>query len=301
MKRASIVAVWLALGCLALAQQQAPTAQSQPGAQNQQGAAAPTAPAAAPQGKRPPQAKTQAEFDAFNAAKAGATDAASWEKAADDFAGKFPDSELRILLYEVALGAYQQSNNGEKMAAMGRKVLSLDPDQPDALIGVAEVLVERTRETDLDKDQRYDEASKNSQRALETIETDIAVPAGTPQEKVDAYKATLRSSAYSILGTVQFNKGNYSEAESYFHKSIDAYPAQPDPVVILRLALALDKQGKYVDALQHANRAVELTQEGTTVGTFSRRERDRLVQLTGGVITPSKPAAGTQNPGPPKN
>ena len=42
------------------------------------------------------------------------------------------------------------------------------------------------------------------------------------------------------------------EAVGYFHKSIDAYPAQPDPVVVLRLALALDKQGKYPDALKEA-------------------------------------------------
>ena len=55
--------------------------------------------AAAPQGKRPPAAKTQPEFDAYKAAIA-LTDAAAEEKAADDFATKFPDSELRVVLYK---------------------------------------------------------------------------------------------------------------------------------------------------------------------------------------------------------
>ncbi len=57
---------------------------------------APTGQAAAPAGKRPPQAKTQEEFAAYKAAIA-LTDPAAQEKAANDFATKFPDSELRAL------------------------------------------------------------------------------------------------------------------------------------------------------------------------------------------------------------
>ena len=62
----------------------------------------PAGQAAAPAGKRPPQAKTQPEFDAYKAAVA-ITDPAAQEKAADDFATKFPDSELRPLLYKAVL------------------------------------------------------------------------------------------------------------------------------------------------------------------------------------------------------
>src|ERR1700730_223766 len=70
--------------------------------------------AAAPAGKRPPAAKTQPECDAYKAAIAQ-TDAAALEKAADDFATKFPDSELRAPLYTQAMGRYQQSNSADKM------------------------------------------------------------------------------------------------------------------------------------------------------------------------------------------
>ncbi len=306
MKQGAMVVVMLALATFVFAQYQAPATQNQPAAQAgaaqsgaaQQGAAQP----APPQGKRPPQAKTQPEFDAYKAAVASTNDPAAMEKAADEFAAKYPDSELRTILYQMAMRSYQGTNNGDKMLAMGRKVLALDPDQTEALLGVAEVLVERTRDSDLDKDQRWDEASKLAQHALETIDN-IAVPAGTPQEKVDAYKGFLRSSAYSILGTLQFNKEKYSDAESDFRKSIDALPSQPDPVVVLRLALALDKQGRYPDALKEANRAVELTQESTTAGSLARKERDRLIQLTGGnsAAPAAKPPAGAQNQAPPKD
>src|SRR5579872_779189 len=277
----------------ALWAQQNPPAQTTPPAGQQ--SAAPATPSA----KRPPQAKTQAEFDAYKAAIANMNDAAAMEKAADDFAAKFPDSELRVLMYRAAMHAYQNSNNADKMYDMAQKELKLDPDDPEALIGAAEVIAERTRDSDLDKDQRWGEAQKYAQHALETVDTDVSIPAGTPQDKIDAYKGFLKSSAYSILGTIALNSEKYTDAENYFHKSIDAYPSQPDPVVVLRLALALDKQNKYPEALKEANHAVELTQESSTAGTLARRERDRLVQLTGGTAPANKaPASSTPTPNP---
>lgn len=253
------------------------------------GATTPTAPAA----KRPPQAKTDPELAAYKAA-AAITDPAAFEKAADDFATKFPDSEIRVLLYQNAMRLYQNTNNAEKTEVMGRKVLSLDPDNPEALVAVAGVIAERTRDSDIDKDQRFADAIAMATKATQTVDTDISVPTGTPQEKIDAYKSLLRSNAYATIGTIQFKKENFPAAQENLQKSIDAYPSDPDPVAILRLALALDKQGKYPEALKVANRAVEITKEDTPVGTPARRERDRLVALTGGTA-PAQPQT------PPKN
>jgi tetratricopeptide (TPR) repeat protein len=297
MKRAAMTLGMLVVAALVAAQQPAPAQQKQPAGTpgtTPQGTAAP----APPQGKRPPQAKTQPEFDAYNAV-ANQKDPAALEKAADDFATKFPDSELRGLLYKSSMRGYQNANNGDKMSEMAQKLLTLDPDDPEALISVSEVMAERTRDTDLDKDQRFDQARKYAQHALETVDTDVAIPANAPQSQVDAYKGLLRSSAFSVLGTIEYSQEKYADAEGYFRKSIDAYPAQPDPVVVLRLALALDKQARYPDALKEANRAVELTQEGTAAGTTARHERDRLVQLTGGV----SPGSGSPPPAskPPAN
>jgi tetratricopeptide (TPR) repeat protein len=135
-----------------------------------------------------------------------------------------------------------------------------------------------------------------AQKGLKTIDTDISVPAGTPQDKVDMYKSQMRSQAYSIIGAVEYKKENYVAAQDNLQKSIDAYPADPAAVDVLRLALALDKQQKYPEALKWANRAVEMTQENTAIGTPARSERDRLQQLTGGAApAPAQPQT------PPKN
>jgi len=300
MKRAAVILGILTLAIPSIAVWAEGQTSGQPAQQNPPaaGQAAPaqsatpsTAPA--PAGKRPPQAKTQPEFDAWKAASAS-TDAAGLEKASDDFATKFPDSELRVLLYKNAMRLYQNANSAEKTEAMGRKVLSFDGDDPEALVIVAEVIAERTRDSDIDKDQHFGEATSMAQKALQTIDTDISVPAGTPQEKIDAYKAGLRSQAYSIIGAIDYKKENYAAAQEDLQKSIDAYPSDPAPVDILRLALALDKQGKYPEALKVANRVVEMTKDDTVVGTTARHERDRLQQLTGGAA-PAPPQS------PPKN
>jgi len=297
MKRAAVILGILSLVLLSFAVWAEAQNSGQPAQQKTPAAGQ----AAAPAGKRLPQAKTQPEFDAYKVAVAN-TDPAAMEKAADDFAAKFPDSEVRILLYENAMRLYQNANNAEKTEAMGRKVLSLDGDNPEALITVAEVIAERTRDADIDKDQRLGEATSMAQKATQTVDTDLAIQA--PQDKIDAAKAFLRSSAYSVIGTIEFKKENYAGAQENLQKSIDAFPSQPDSVVVLRLALAIDKQATaavdrdkqeklYAEALKVANRAVELTQDNTPVGIPARRERDRLQKLT--ASAPAQPQT------PPKN
>ncbi|HTZ97930.1 MAG TPA: tetratricopeptide repeat protein [Terriglobales bacterium] len=289
MKPAALTFMVLLFTVLLIAQQQ--PAQAPASSPNPQAGAQ-----AAPPTKRPPQAKTQAEFDAYQAAMKNANDPAAMEKAADDFAAKFPTSELRDILYRVTMRGYQNVDNGDKMAETAGKLLKIDPDDPEALVNQAEIAVEHTRDTDLDKDQRLDDAAKGAQHALQSVDTDI--PTGVQPQQVEMFKNMVKSTAYSILGGVAEKREKYAEAEDYYRKSIAADPAHADPILILRLALALDKQGKYPDALKEANRAVDMTQENTTPGKLARQEKDRLVQLTGGGTPPpaSKPAAGGQTP-----
>lgn len=270
----------LAVATWSFAQMKAPATQNAPGTQPSS-----TPAAAPPQGKRPPAAKTTPEYEAYKAA-AALTDPAAAENAANDFAVKFKDSELRIVLFKNVMRGYQRAGNSDKIIEMGRKALAIDGDDPEALVTVAGELAEKTRDTDLDKDQRLDEAMKMAQKAVQTVDTDVAIPQGTPQEQVDTYKSQLRSFAFSIIGTLEFKKDNFADAETDLRKSIDAYPAAPDPVVVLRLAISLDRQNKYADALKEANRAVDMTQESTGAGKLARQERDRLTQLAG---TPGQP------------
>jgi tetratricopeptide (TPR) repeat protein len=275
MKRAAIVIAVLGMCGWSFGQgNDKPAAQNPPAGQAGQ---------AAPAGKRPPAAKTQPEFEAYKAAVAQ-TDPAALEKSADDFAAKFPNSELRAMLYTTAMQRYQQANNTDKMVDMARKVLSIDPDDPAALVEIAQALAERTHDTDLDKDQRLAEAKKNAEHALVTIDTDIPT-SGYPPEQLAAFKNFLRSEAYVILGTLSFKASDWPDAELNLRKSIEALPQQPDPVAVFRLAVALDMQNKIPEAMKYADQAVDLTKDrpDSGVGKAARDEKDRLTKLSGGT------------------
>jgi tetratricopeptide (TPR) repeat protein len=281
MKRAAIVIAVLGISAGAWAQDK-PASQSAPSAQG-----APAAP-----GKRAPAAKTQPEFDAYKTA-IQLTDPAAAEKAAQDFSAKFPDSELRVVLYKSAMQKYQA--NADKMLEMAQKALAIDPDDPEALVTASQVLAEKTRDTDLDRDQKIAEAKKDAERALVTVDSDVPT-AGFPPEKIDQFKRFVRSEAYAILGTLASNAKNYAEAETDLRKSIEAFPEQVDPVAVLRLAIALDMQNKYPDALKYANQAVDLTknQPDSPAAKAALSEQDRLTKLSSGSA-PGQSAAPQKN------
>jgi tetratricopeptide (TPR) repeat protein len=280
MRNAAILVAVLGVCGVSLGQgNDKPAAQSPPAGQT----AAPAAgQAAAPQGKRPPKVNSQEEFTAYKAA-AALTDAAAQDKAADDFAKKFPDSELRTLLYGAVMQRYQQANDADNMLATARKILVIDPDDPAALVGVAQSLAERTRETDLDKDQRYAEAKKDAERALVTVDTDVPTT-GYPPEQLAAFKGFLRSEAYFVLGTLSFQAKSWADAEANLRKSIDALPQSPDAIAVFRLAVALDMQNRIPEALKFADQAVDLTKDrpDSAAGKAARPEQDRLNKLNVG-------------------
>src|SRR5260370_5594576 len=104
MKRAAIVIAMLGITAWSFGQ-----STDKPATQNAQAGQQPGQ-AAAPQGKRPPQAKTQPEIDAYKVA-AALPDPAAQEQPADDFAAKFPDNDLRSLLHKSATHGHQKTNN----------------------------------------------------------------------------------------------------------------------------------------------------------------------------------------------
>src|SRR6185437_14251434 len=163
------------------------TAQAQSSASKPASSSVPQA--GTPNSGRPPvQTKTREEYNAYQAAVANAQNPEAMEKAADDFATKFPNSDVRVLLYRAAMSSYQNAGNPDKMMNMGLKVLSIDKDDPEALIGIAEILEERTGPTDLDRQQRSEQVVEYASHALKTLDTDLAVPAGTSPDRVEAYK-----------------------------------------------------------------------------------------------------------------
>jgi len=274
---------------------QTPTGTPQQPAQTQPGTAQQPPQTQAPAGgKTMPQAKNQDEFKAYQDAAAKTSPAES-EAAADAFAAKFPDSELRALLYRKAMYDYQNTNNVEKTAAMAKKIIAIDSNNPEALVTLATVTAQTTRETDLDRDERLNEATTSANKALQTIDTDLLIPANAPPERVTAYKNSMRAMAYDALGTAALVKKDYPAAETNFRKSADLN-SQPDPVTWLRLSVALDQQKKYPQALEAANKAVQYSADSPQANNLAKMERDRLQKLVSSGGAAAAPASTSPTP-----
>jgi len=233
---------------------------------------------AAPAAKKTPAAKTKTELDAYKAA-AAITDAAKLEAAANDFAQKFPNSELRPLLFQQAMGFYEHANNSGKTLEMARDVLKYDPTNAVALLAAGQILSERTHNEDLDRDARLDEASADARSALQHS-GDLQQPANMTPEQFAVILADMRGSAHEVLGEVAFKKLDYFNAIKEYNAAVVEEKDHVDAVTYLRLAVAYDKTEDYLTALDTIQKAIKVSEPGSQVRQISEQEKERLDKLT---------------------
>jgi tetratricopeptide (TPR) repeat protein len=243
--------------------------------------------------KGAPQAKTQEEFKAYQDV-VSKTDTTQMEQAADAFAQKFPNSDLRVVLYNALMNTYRNGGATDRAIAAGRKALAIDPTDPVPNVMVALSLAQSTRDTDLDKDDRLNEAAKDAQRAIDNVDTGMAIPPNTPAEKVQAAKNSITQMAYETEGTVAMLKKDYPAAEAAFRKGLDVNKAEPDGVLYLRLAIALDNQKKYPEAMEATEMAIKYNQAGSEAQNLATQEKARLQKLTGSTPPATTPAPTAQ-------
>ena len=261
-----------------------PAAGQQPAAPNP--APAPPQTASQPEAGPPlPQAKSQAEFTAYKAAMQEPTTQAMQE-AVNKFNTDYPQSELRPLLLQQLLERYFREGNGEKTVATARALLRIDADNPAALARSAFVLSETSNAGDVTGTERLMEAQKNAQRLLDTLDRTIGIffPPDTPADQMAATRRGLTVLAYSALGKASLDLKQYPQAEEALRNALKLAPTGAQN--LFRLALALDHEGRYADALAAVNQALENAQNTPAIVENAQRERERLQQLAPGAAPP---------------
>ncbi|MFZ0313191.1 MAG: hypothetical protein WAL85_10840 [Candidatus Korobacteraceae bacterium] len=244
-------------------------------------------------GHRVLQAKSQDELKAYQDAFAK-TEPAQVEAAADDFAAKYPNSELRASLYQRAMNLFAQANDTEKVIITGRLAIAADPTNPVPLVQVAAALAESTHDTDLDREQRLAEAAKDAHAAIDNLDTGLLVPANADPAKIEAAKHSILTMAYDTLGMVDMNKNDYASAEQNLQKAVESNKDNPEAVLYLRLSVAQDKLKQYPQALDSANKAVQYSKDGTPARNLAKQQQERLQKL----ISAQAPAGNPATPAP---
>ncbi len=221
-------------------------------------------------------------------------------KFAEEFLQKYPESELKTFAYRKEMEAYQQKNDFEHMRDFGEKILDAEPNDAISLILLATAIPERTKDTDLDRDQKLSTAEGYAKRALEAIgKLEKPNPQVTDQQW-EAVRNDARSNAYAAIGLVNLYRKSYPAAEEAFKKATELQQ-QPDPILWFRLSLTLDFTKKYEDGLAAAEKSVSLGGVKSGGRDVAADERDRLkkiIEQRKAAATP--PAGGAAAPKPPQ-
>jgi len=292
MKSTAIMTTVLMAASLAVGQTNAAPGQSSSSAQN--GAGAQAAPSG---GHRMLKAQTKEEVQAYQDASAK-TDPAQAEAAANDFAAKYPKSELRSALYMRTMNLYAQANNTDKVIAIGREAIAADPINPVPLVQVASALAETTHDGDLDREQKLAESAKNAQAAIDNIDTGLLVPENADPARVEATKRSIITMAYDTLGMVDMDRTDYADAITHLQKAIAESKDNPEGVLYLRLSVSQDKLKQYPQALDSANKAVQYAQAGTPAEGLAKQQQERLQKLISAEGSNGNAAAPAAMPAP---
>lgn len=257
---------------------------AQPAKQAKPAQAAPAAPAAQPGFTSPvakqPAFKSKEEQAAavqmFQTMQSPDTDAAI--KTCDSFLQKFPDSEFKpVALYFLTL-SYQTKNDYEKTLTYGEATLKADAGNYQTMLLLAQLVAARTRENDLDKEEKLKTAEKYANQALEALKTAPRPNPNISDAQWDMAKRDLEAQAYSAYALIALAQKKTDVAIEQFQKSLATSPV-PDPSTMVRLANAQAQVGKYDEAIATLEKVSTMSDVPPAVKQIAQKELERTKQV----------------------
>ena len=253
---------------------------AQPAKQANPAQTAPAAAAAQPGFTSPvakqPAFKSKEEQDAailmFQAMQAPDADARI--KTCDSFLQKFPDSEFKpVTLYFLTL-SYQNKNDYEKTLTYGEATLKADPGNYQTMLLLAQLVAARTRENDLDKEEKLKTAEKYANQALEALKTAPRPNPNVGDAQWELAKQDLTAQAYAAYALIALAQKKIDVAIEQFQKSLATSP-EPDPSTMVRLANAQAQVGKYDEAIATLEKVSAMPDVHPSVKQIAQKELER--------------------------
>ena len=214
--------------------------------------------------------------------------------AAQNVLVKYADTEFKPLLLLTIAQAYQMKGDNDNTIIFAERVLKEgDPKSYEAMLMLAESYAQRTREFDLDKEDKLTKADKYANDALATLKT---ATKPNPQITDDQWNSAMKdfvARAHQALGLSAMIRKKWDVAITEFKTAVDGSD-KPDPATQVRLASAYDAAGKYDDALVILDKLMAQSDLHPSIRQYAQAERVRAMQGKGGAkaATPAAPAAG---------
>lgn len=260
--------------CVLLAQ---PAGQAQPA---QPPAAAPAAqPGFTSPVAKQPAFKSKEEQDAavpmFQAMQGPDSDAKI--NACKSFLEKFPDSEFRPIAYLFLTLSYQEKNDYDNTLTYGEATLKAEPGNYQALLLLSRLIASRTRENDLDKEEKLRTAEKYANLALDTLKTAPRPNPSIADAQWESAKLDLSAQAYEAFAMIALARNKNDAAIEQFQKALATSPS-PDPSTMVRLANAQAKAAKFDDAIKTLDQVAAIADAPPVVKNIAAQEKARVQQ-----------------------
>ena len=223
------------------AQQQQPADKSKQPAPLQLDTPQGSTPQAAP--TVPPTPQEEADFKTFQAIPQNDVDKRI--PAAESFLQKYPQSQYRPAMYQTLVSGYLAKQEVPKMIDAGEKEIALNPNDTPILGLMGQTLARTLNPKSPDALAQLNKAELYSKRAIEVTPT-LTKPAELTDDQFNNAKNNALEMAYSGLGLVYLQKGQYDQAIPTLEQSLKTdNHGEPDPVNLYLLGLANEKASHF--------------------------------------------------------
>ena len=236
-------------------------------------------------GQAQPKPKSQKEQEALIAIQ-NAPDPDARIAAIENLLTKFADTEYKVLVLQMAAASAQQKNDVEKMVIYSERTLEADPKSYPAMLMIAQALSTRTREFDLDKEEKLTKADKYAKEAIELVKTATKPRPDIPDAEWENIKKSYTAQGYEALGLSAMVRKKFDVAATNFQAAIDA---SPDASTMVRLAAAYNQSGQPDQAITVLDKINTLPEVHPAVKSAAAQERNTAVKLKGGAAKPAAP------------
>jgi len=242
-------------------------------------------------GQNAPRPKSQKELDGLKAIDTAPSADLKLQKI-DDFLAAFADSEYRFVLLDNAVGIASEKNDYPLAMAWGQRDLDVNPKSYVAMVSLALVTANTTKEFDLDKDQKLKQAEKWANDALELLKT-ATRPFQYPEDRWPEIQKTFQGSCHQALALIGMVRKKYDVAASEFQA---AYDLLPEPSYLVRKGEAETKSGKFDDAIATFDKVLATPNLSPVVKRITENMKNDAIRRKGGPAAAPAPAPAAPPP-----
>lgn len=217
----------------------------------------------------------QAVMAIFNA-----VDPAARMTATDALLSKFADTEFKNTALFIATASAEEVGNWEKTVIYGERNLEADPKAYGTMLILARGYASKTREFDLDKEDKLTKADNYSKTALELLKTAPKIRPDIPDDQWEAQKKTWVSEAYEALGLAATVRKKFPDAISNYKLGLENMPGNPN--LMTRIATAQLENKQFDESIATADKVLAIADLNPQVKSIVQNIKTRAAQAKTG-------------------